>query len=689
MNSIDDDFACHNHIRAYRKLPQSNAVNRLFVCGTGSYQPKCKTLDINNINSSADASDAYDLGNVGVLSVHPAATALWTFQRNFTDKLLATGFYRANVWNEFDFARYNVSYNTVSKQLDIEGSDRTLTVSDNFHIDDPYHPLTLHRVDLEPDNPDSLNYKMYLFFFREKTFDSLPATVAPVRSRVIRICEQDNYDSTITPFFSSLLKAEIFCTKYPLGTPEAFGSQIFYYTGLRDTHLSNVKSRWYGNKNVWHQLMYAIFTSEQSAPNGTAICIYFGGILNLLSPTLFLNSDQRGVFEVFNQNVFLSKSDVQRSGHFLNCETANNRMGKNSFLAANPIQQYKGLHLPLLEIDGEILTKITVDSTCVMKDNSTMCLIQDVLFVGTASGKILKIVLTTKPSEYPSLEVLGLDGLSHDGAIVQEWQLADTNSIEQLYLRNEDNVLFIYATTYSRIYKFPANYCSRHGSCSGCIGSRDPYCYWNATSNICVSFSPSGAANSMNEFTVPSNLYQNIHTGEDDICNAIPSCSDLRVVSDSANGFYITGADTCTYTSSISLTVAPHGCHGTLDPITIDIGDVQFQSVNNSAILGRRYYNVTITAINSMGVANSHVYFVQTLNGAPSIPTSNEVFDSPFNTSRVQVDVVLDGCSLHSEPLEHRICVQFYGPSTPAHTICRDYNGINTFISSQVNKCEM
>jgi hypothetical protein len=65
----------------------------------------------------------------------------------------------------------------VSKQLDIEGSDRTLTVSDNFHIDDPYHPLTLHRVDLEPDNPDSLNYKMYLFFFREKTFDSLPATV--------------------------------------------------------------------------------------------------------------------------------------------------------------------------------------------------------------------------------------------------------------------------------------------------------------------------------------------------------------------------------------------------------------------------------------------------------------------------------------------------------------------------------
>jgi hypothetical protein len=92
----------------------------------------------------------------------------------------------------------------------------------------------------------------------------------------------------------------------------------------------------------------------------------------------------------------------------------------------------------------------------------------------------------------------------------------------------------------------------------------------------------------MNEFTVPSNLYQNIHTGEDDICNAIPSCSDLRVVSDSANGFYITGADTCTYTSSISLTVAPHGCHGTLDPITIDIGDVQFQSVNNSAILGRR-----------------------------------------------------------------------------------------------------
>ena len=54
------------------------------------------------------------------------------------------------------------------------------------------------------------------------------------------------------------------------------------------------------------------------APNGTAICVYYSGIVDITSTSTFLDN-HRGVFEVFNQNVFSSESgDTQSSGSFLN-----------------------------------------------------------------------------------------------------------------------------------------------------------------------------------------------------------------------------------------------------------------------------------------------------------------------------------------------------------------------------------
>ena len=46
LSLSSQSFACHNHIRTYRKLPDAIASNRLFVCGTDAYVPKCRTLDL-------------------------------------------------------------------------------------------------------------------------------------------------------------------------------------------------------------------------------------------------------------------------------------------------------------------------------------------------------------------------------------------------------------------------------------------------------------------------------------------------------------------------------------------------------------------------------------------------------------------------------------------------------------------
>ena len=50
------------------------------------------------------------------------------------DKIVASGFYAANLWNSFDFARYNISYNTSSKNLEVSSKDRTIQSSDDFQI---------------------------------------------------------------------------------------------------------------------------------------------------------------------------------------------------------------------------------------------------------------------------------------------------------------------------------------------------------------------------------------------------------------------------------------------------------------------------------------------------------------------------------------------------------------------------
>ena len=39
------------------------------------------------------------------------------------------------MWNEYDFARYNVSYNTSTRQLDVASpADRSIVSTNDFHI---------------------------------------------------------------------------------------------------------------------------------------------------------------------------------------------------------------------------------------------------------------------------------------------------------------------------------------------------------------------------------------------------------------------------------------------------------------------------------------------------------------------------------------------------------------------------
>ena len=50
------------------------------------------------------------------------------------------------------------------------------------------------------------------------------------------------------------------------------------------------------------------------------------------------------------------------------------------------------------------------------------CTFNYVLF-STDTGRIYKVAMASKASEYPSERRLGLDGLSHDPVVSQEWEV--------------------------------------------------------------------------------------------------------------------------------------------------------------------------------------------------------------------------------------------------------------------------
>ncbi|XP_019849681.1 PREDICTED: uncharacterized protein LOC100635556 [Amphimedon queenslandica] len=680
--SVDDSFACHNHIRTYRKLPDTTAADRLYVCGTDAYAPKCRTLKLSDISNTSEASDPISTHDVGVISVHPSIPALWDFQGD--DKIVASGFYAANLWNSFDFARYNISYNTSSKNLEVSGKDRTIQSSDDFQIRAPYHPIDIYNVDLSDDD----NFKMYLFFFREREFLATDSSSSPVRSRLIRVCKDDRALSG--NLFGSLVKAEIYCGKEPLGTPESYGAQIFFYTGLRDTHMTDVKSRWHGNKHIWHKLMYAIFTSEQYAPNGTAVCVYFAGKIDIGVAGSFLAETYRGVYEVFNQNNFERRLGDAKARSYLDCSKANNRfsMGESDYIRTKSgIQQYYGIYLPLAEFPGEVFTKVVTDRACVTAFNdSSHCLMQDVIFLSTNNGKIYKMALTTKPSDYPMDRRAGLRQVSHDSIVSQEWELADSRSVEQLYLRIEGNSRYLYATTYSRVYKFSAVSCHLYGNCRDCIKSRDAQCVWDTSVDGGKCVYNNITAGEDGEGDVPSNIYQNIHTGYHSICNAPPICDDIKITPNYPTGFLITGADTCQGYTSLSLNIMSHSCNESGSTTSHSLKNNHSQAVSSSQFLGRHLYKLDFIAA---GNSNSSVYtfFVTTVDGAPTMPISSEVTASSNSTDSVSVTVSLRGCSLHSDPTDHRICVLFER-LTGGNSQCQDYAGINVFQFTGLNPCE-
>jgi hypothetical protein len=417
------------------------------------------------------------------------------------------------------------------------------------------------------------------------------------------------------------MKARIFCERQQEPGDQFEAGQEFLYNELRSVAFT--EGGRYRDNGAYGKKLYGAFTGPIVGPHGTAICVYNAENTEEIGG----NGRSQSMFDIFRED--LQTPDGGRNENdYIKCDPAGRTSEQAQNILVNEEKFVSQLESdPLIVMDGLFVNQIVLDEQCVVKhDDPNSCLNQDVLFLGTDSGKVLKVVFAR-------------DGDSGIFPVVaEEISLDDDNNIEKMVIHDEgEGGRNLFVNTNSKIYKFPLAECSRHQTCLDCVVVRDPYCVWNVDENRCVSnpFSVSG------DGTVTVNgtrFKQNIHSGGTDECMAQPFCV---VNASSINYETIQVEATCTNANQITVAVSPSNDLTIADSV-ISLSSEGTGSTTISGGKGLQSYNILVTATQT-GVSNSvTITTIVTTPPGPPVPveTPQILIDSIMSSSfRVTVNV--------------------------------------------------
>eukprot|EP00731_Ephydatia_muelleri_P013055 Em0007g365a len=182
----------------------------------------------------------------------------------------------------------------------------------------------------------------------------------------------------------------------------------------------------------WVELMYGTFIDNTGYSPQTSICVYRA---NDSDYSLASGANNKGVFDIFRSQVYDPVGGRNIANNYVEC-TPNGRTDLQSqqINLAQSIQQYNPE--PLAILSNVVVTKMAVDQSCVLFNGST-CVTQDILFLGTSAGSILKMTM-----------------VSLNGAITP--LISDNYNDEEKYL---------FVNTNNGVYKLPLQRCSQYSYC--------------------------------------------------------------------------------------------------------------------------------------------------------------------------------------------------------------------------------
>ena len=435
ITCADDNYSpesCKNFIKVIEPIPSSD---KILVCGTNSYFPKCTLHNKNKLTNFTRLSNdnTEDIGysphsnNDFIISLVTSNKRFFSATRFTLNGALTTIGMSPNPLLGQNHFTVRVSASTNGKKLNL-----------------PIRYISAHE------------YGDYVYFFVTESALELVSKVNDMSSkqqyaRAIRICKTDNGIRNQNPELNRFLtfqKARMECKIDDNGGFD----YPYYYNHLKSTFVGYEEES---------PVLYGTFNSPSNGPKGGAICKFsFSGSLT-------------DVFEDGNYYTRTMVSDryvwTKETTQPFTCNGNRTTEDSNKYdLVYNPVSSG-----PLFVSQGEFLDKIAAET--VTYDGH----VQEVLFYSNHLGQVNQVVLS---SAYP--------GESFKHTIIMD---SDTNGngdvevIQKLILRNEtDGARSLYVSRGRKIMQIYKGRCDRYVDCQDCLGSQDPYCAWKSVTASCV-----------------------------------------------------------------------------------------------------------------------------------------------------------------------------------------------------------
>jgi len=437
----EDD--CQNYIRVLARI----GPDRLLVCGTNSYSPLCRHYQR---NGGGEYVVDREFSGKGYAPYDP--------RHNSTSLFTGGDLYAATV---ADFS--------ATDSLIIKNQLRTEQY-DYKHLNAPNFVSSQQDED-----------HVY-FFFREAAVEYMNCGKS-IYSRVARVCKNDQGGNhKFRNRWTTFLKSRLNCS-----VP---GDYPFYFNEIQST------SSFFKSEDG--DVFYAVFTTPTNSIQGSAICRF-----NTRDLEESFEGDFKNQQSVYSNWMAMSPSQVPspRPGRCYNeslrLPETNLHFIKNHCLMDKPVSSSPASPV-FIKTGTERLTRIAVDKDVPALNRQ----LYDIIYVGTNTGKIIKIVSSaSKPNDKTSTVIEEIQVLPSDTPVRNLLIVKPSDSDPKLIVLSDDEVKAL-----------PLFNCGGDAkTCSECVAMRSPYCAWDLVNNWCA---PHGPHN--------QTLIQSLELGDDAECPVVP-----------------------------------------------------------------------------------------------------------------------------------------------------------------------
>ncbi|XP_072509326.1 semaphorin-3E isoform X1 [Notamacropus eugenii] len=441
-----DESECANFVRVLHHYNRTH----LLVCGTGAFDPLCAFIRVGPQME----------GHLFQLESHrfERGRGRCPFDPNssFTSTLIGSELF-SGLYSDY-WGRDAAVFRSLGRMAHIrtEHDDERLLKEPKF--------VGSYMI---PDNEDRDDNKVY-FFFTEKALES-ENNAHTIYTRVGRVCANDvGGQRILVNKWSTFLKARLVCS-----VPGMNGIDT-HFDELEDIFLLHTRD----NKNP---VIFGLFNTTSNIFRGYAICVYHMASIRAAFNGPYAHKEG----PEYHWSLYEGKVPYPRPG---SCASKVNggKYGTTKdypdeairFARSHPLmhQPVKPVHKRpiLVKTDGKYnLQQIAVDRV-EAEDGQ-----YDVLFIGTDSGVVLKVI-TIYNQETESMEEVILEELQVFKVPAPIISMEISSKRQQLYIGSE-----------SAVAQIRFHQCDMYGTaCADCCLARDPYCAWDGIS--CSRYYPTG-----------------------------------------------------------------------------------------------------------------------------------------------------------------------------------------------------